>query len=467
MADDPKPASTERADGTHRPAVVPVADSPAAAELEQRRRHILRDTLFKFLIAILLILAKELIDRKTDAGAQLELSTYAWLEHRLGRPEPAADLPLVIVDISGLQPADIRGARRGEQATPRGPLLNLLRNLVIRQGAYAIGVDVDFSPEQNGRVPVTPQDDRFFKDCLDLSHSYNKTVLLGVYRTIGLQRDRWLGNSDYQELAANILAPRGEVTKMTECISMNGAACQDDTLAALLGKEMTKLTYAETPPAERYWGLLERFSAHQLPKSRVSLLWFPVDYSRLHSLMSSDYTVSMSRALDGSMPGNLFRDRIVLLGDANPEKSADKFIVPGEGEPVPGIYIHASAIYTLAQAPLYEPSPWGRFLIDLALAALVILPIWWIRRHYAGRADLRVAEHRLEGLLIFVVIALAIILGAAFVHLHRILWTDFVLAVLALLVHPKAERYTRWLRNVLPKAWRSIVFENAEEEHSA
>ena len=80
--------------------------------------------------------------------------------------------------------------------------------------------------------------------------------------------------------------------------------------------------------------------------------------------------------------GDFFRNKIVLLGDANPDTSADKFIVPGEHEPIPGIYIHASAIYTLSQAPLYQLSCVGgtrlfpsRFCIEEG-KSLTLLVAW-------------------------------------------------------------------------------------------
>jgi CHASE2 domain-containing sensor protein len=196
---------------------------------------------------------------------------------------------------------------------------------------------------------------------------------------------------------------------------------------------------------------------------------FPVDYSQLKTLMSREHTFPSVDAKAISESGGFFRKKIVLLGDANPETSPDKFIVPGQAEPIPGIYIHASAIYTLLKAPLYELTETGRMVVDLLLAVVVIGTISGIRWFYAGRAGTEIAHHRLEGLLIVLVVIFVIVISFGFVQLHRVLWTDSVLALFALLLHPMSERTTKaagnWLGKLLPEAWRRIAFEEAKEGH--
>src|SRR5262249_28899349 len=98
--------------------------------MAEKRRQILRDALLSLVVAVLLIVAKEVIDGKTEVGEQLELGTYSWLQHRLASKEGPAHLPLAIVDISGLKTQVIAGARKGEEATPREPLEDLLSALL-------------------------------------------------------------------------------------------------------------------------------------------------------------------------------------------------------------------------------------------------------------------------------------------------------------------------------------------------
>jgi CHASE2 domain len=440
---------------------------PSPAERKTVRQRIWSDIAFSIVTAILLILAKEFLDSKTKAGEQLELATYGWLQHQLASLEPDAELPLVIVDLTDTKPKKIKGAQKGEQATPRDTLLSLLTTLIVKKNARAVGIDVDLSPLHDGRLPVTPGDYKFFDDCLTLQEKNPRSkIYLGVYRTVVLPRKNWLGPDKYQSLAASILAPRHEVTKMVSCIAANGAeTCEADTLSGLLAKELP--SQPATPRkhlADRFPRIAERISDRRLTGD-LSVGLFPVDYSQLHRLMSHDYTFPSGDPKIVSTFPDFFETKIVLVGDANPDSSADKFVVPGEPEPVPGIYIQASAIYTLSQAPLYELTDLGRWVVDLGLAFLVIVAISLIRWFHSGRTTREVAHHRIEGWLILVVVVVCIIVGAGFVRKHRILWTDFVLAIFALLLHPTGEKYTKgilkWLGKVLPVSWRRVVFEDA------
>jgi CHASE2 domain-containing sensor protein len=439
--------------------------------MKNERRSIWTDFLFSLVVAVVLIFAKEVIDEHTVAGQQLELATYGWLQHRLASLEPDAQLPLVILDISDLKPEPVPGAQKKEEATPRKQLQELLNTLILKEGAYAVGVDVDFSPLQDGRLPVTPLDHSFFDFCLDLQNTEHRKIYLGVYRTVLRNKDEWLGPPEYRELGASILAPRFEVTKMVNCIAVDGATpCKEDTLAALLAREMQKLT---EPPQKhlvaRIPFLFEQVSTERL-SSGVSVGLFPVDYSQLKTLMSREHTFPSVDPRAMAESRDLFRNKIVLLGDANPDFSSDKFIVPGESEPIPGIYIHASAIYTLANAPLYQLSGIGRWVVDIFLALAVLGPIAAIRLYYSTRTKLELAHHRIEGWLILLVVLLSIGIAIGFVHLHRVLWTDFVLAIFALLLHPMGERFTHGISHrlgmLLPKLWRRLAFEHTPKEHA-
>lgn len=445
--------------------------TPRAANMTEKRQAILKDLGFGLLVAVALIFAKEWIDQNTLTGQQLELATYELLQQRLASQEPDAQLPLVIVDLSDLKPQAVEGGQRREEATPREPLETLLKDLLVRGGAYAVGVDVDFSPLQDGRLPVTPRDYDFFDFCLDPKNTENKRVYLGVYRTVLEPREKWLGPDKYKELGASILAPRFDVTKMVNCVAVAGVKeCEQDTLAALLAGEMRKLMEpAEEPLVARFPGIFERFSEQRISKG-VSVGLFPVDYSQLKTLMSREHTFPSVKPEVMAEFGNYFRNKIVLLGDVNPETSTDKFIVPGQKEPIPGVYIHASAIYTLSQAPLYEFNKWGGRLVDLLLALAVVGAIGTIRWCYSGRDHVEVAHHRLEGILVILVVILSIVIAVGLVHVHRVLWTDFVLAIFALLLHPAGERYTKgltkWLGQAAPKAWRRTALEENGGGHS-
>jgi CHASE2 domain-containing sensor protein len=445
----------------------PQSDLPTPEQVRARRKSIWRDALLGVCVAVALILGKEWLDQHTQIGEELQLATFSWFQHRLASKEGDAQLPVAVVDLSSIKVEPIKGARRGEAATPRGQLKDLLRDLLVEHRARAVGIDVDFSPENEGRVPVTPKDHDFFDFCLRLRTETGKKIYLGAARTVLLKRESWLGPEKYKDLAANILAPRAEVTKMMKCVEVNGSeTCEGDSMAALLAKELKDVVEPQPSHfAEKLCWLFEQVSTQRL-SGDVAVGLFPLDYSQLTTLISREHTID-ARAIATS--GDFFKNNIALLGDADPDQSADKFNVPGVHEPVPGIYIHASAIYTLLRAPLYTLTEFGRWFVDLSLALFVIVGIFAIRWYYSSRTVLQVAVHRLQGLLVDVVVVLVLVVGVLLTRVHRVLWTDFTLAIFALFVHPASERYVKKLGQalvkVVPKAWRSAVLEQSKEGH--
>jgi len=77
-----------------------------------------------------------------------------------------------------------------------------------------------------------------------------------------------------------------------------------------------------------------------------------VDFSALDTLMTSAHTISSLRPEDLQARAELIRRSAVLVGDVKSPAGSDVFRVPGRFDLVPGVYIHASAVYTLSQAPL-------------------------------------------------------------------------------------------------------------------
>jgi hypothetical protein len=406
-----------------------------------RTRAIWRRAAWSALTAIVLILTQRYIEH-TDAGEQLKIATYGWLQHRL-RSE--ATPPIVVVDISAIRPTPIPGAQKDEEATPRTPLLELLSRLAMH-GPRAIGVDIDFSPDLDGRVPITSGDGKFFEDCLELERDTKVPIYLGVARTISLPPERWLWRERYQDLAASILAPRAHLEMMVACLKRNGGACGNDSMAARLAARINASNVERCFAGELWWfRWLDCDTGHQLTNGLYAGL-FPVDYSQLRALKSETRTAAHV-ALDD---GEFVRGKVVLLGDTSLDQGADTFVVPGEGEPIAGVYVNASAAYTLAMAPLstfHWPS-----LIDAALALLLIailIAVQWAYRDLPREPS----EERIQGALIAVFVGL-VVAFAAVVQIHRIMWPDFTMVIFGLLMHPKVERWARtllnWLRDRTP-----------------
>jgi CHASE2 domain-containing sensor protein len=173
---------------------------------------------------------------------------------------------------------------------------------------------------------------------------------------------------------------------------------------------------------------------------------FLMNYSKLEAIqMETLLTVSRTSVAEF---GGRYGGRVVLIGNAS-ESASDRFTVPGRSATVPGVYLHATAVYTLAREPLLEPTHQVRLVVDLALTALIIILVGVTRRR------LTKAGHGAEGEVVpwvyFGWTSLGLIpAGVALVYFTHVMWLDFVLVAAALLLHAPLEhlaqkRLERWL----------------------
>src|SRR2546423_11402677 len=118
----------------------------------------------------------------------------------LGRSNSVA-----IVDVTDLPRESDSGVSEGGSAVSRPALLGLMSELIAKTEPKpkAIGVDVDFSPDDNGN-PITARDYAFFRDCLAVSRASGVPIFLGVHRHAGDRPNKWLGSPEAAELAAGI-----------------------------------------------------------------------------------------------------------------------------------------------------------------------------------------------------------------------------------------------------------------------
>ena len=213
------------------------------------------------------------------------------------------------------------------------------------------------------------------------------------------------------------------------------------------------------PPAPNWLGrAIAR--ASETRTNEFSASEFLVDYSGLEKLVRD--RVRVSDAADLSKRENTLQGQLVLIGRATPEQTGDQFVVPGRGEPVQGVYIHASAAYTLLEAPLYRMTELGRLTADLLASVAVfgtIAVICWV---YSRRTRSEIAIHRMHVMLTGLVVMTVIFFGHFLVQTTRLIWTDFLLVIGALLIHSPAERLFYWLRSRIPIAWHSIILEDAK-----
>jgi CHASE2 domain-containing sensor protein len=188
---------------------------------------------------------------------------------------------------------------------------------------------------------------------------------------------------------------------------------------------------------------------------------FLIDYSLLETIASQ--RIMASNAKDLIDDADRLRGRTVLVGRGTYQKTSDTFIVPGRGEPVPGVLVQACATQTLLTAPLLELTAFGRLLADAIAALLILGVVLWIRLVYNRTTRSEVAAERLHGWLTAGMAGLIIVVGHTLVHYTRLMWTDFVLVLVALTLHAPAEHAAktvdRWTRHGWSSIWRDEVFE--------
>jgi hypothetical protein len=127
---------------------------------------------------------------------------------------------------------------------------------------------------------------------------------------------------------------------------------------------------------------------------------------------------------------------MIILGDAT--RFTDPFIVPGRERPIGGVYLEASAAYTLAIEPLYEFKHSVRLALDLVISVAIILGVAWMRYRHLKEGE-KFHWHKWQSRFVYGTVAVVLVAGVLLVRGFGIMWLDFFLVVFALLLHPSVE----------------------------
>jgi CHASE2 domain-containing sensor protein len=429
--------------------------------VRHRQSEILRDFASAFLLCLFLFAAKELFVEHTLAGQVFEEASYQLLQHRLTETlGQFDDVPVTVVDISPLQQQDVEPGLGGGQATPAKDLLELLQTIASAH-PKAIGIDIDLSPE--GSVDIAPGALELFKGAEQIKEQLGITVAIGVHRTEAGPRELRLGFPRYSDLAASIAIPRRDLTEVRvmarSIVPMhNGAPDKDDrieSMSAVLASALQTTQDTSAMGALIRSGILRKTEIVDKPGLQADE--FLVDFSPAKLLIEN--RVVAKTPADIARQAHRFAGRIVLLGDGDPEKTAasDSYLIPGQpvGQLTPGVYVHACAAYTLSRAPLFEFTGMGRLLADLVLFLIAFAPlcIWRLRRS-PDESQVRTREFLLALLSVLILIAFAHTL----VRTTRILWTDFSVGVVAIILHVAARDlsgiFVHWAESHVSLMWR-------------
>jgi CHASE2 domain-containing sensor protein len=440
----------------------PAADSGVTQAVIVTKRHeVLRKIRFSFwmslVITISLLLVKLRVER-TNIGGQIESMTYDLLQNHL---TASGDLRVVVLNISGIQMKPTLGPQPG-LITDREPLKDIVDALVKLkkegQGPTAIGLDVDFSPDVHGYA--YPDDPKVLDFLLDMNKEI--PIRVGVNSSLALGPQRWLGDPKYMDLATCVTVPKPEKGQSTwympEFLVVNYPAASFGGISERcpsMGVALANATVKEVSPELSLFAETIRMKTGEDPISKSEFL---VDYSPLESLIRSAPDVVSAADLAKEPAKESVKGKIVLLGRT--KNTTDTFTVPGKPEQAyPGVFLHACAIYTLKNGPLYGLKGLTRTLFDVGFSAIVFGSLFLIRSWQFNQGMEVAIGHRLPAFLSLGVAFILSIGATYFVDKTHVMWDDFILVDIVLLVHTPIEHNTvefgKWLGATM-RSWFRI-----------
>jgi CHASE2 domain-containing sensor protein len=400
---------------------------------------------------------------QTDFGKLVEQMTYDLLQLHLSPTLLTKESsPVIVLDISGIPMVPAKGLQPG-LITARKPLEKIVDSLTSKEGINApraIGLDVDFSPNSHGYAD--PEDPALLDSLL--VENQKVPIRVGVHDSLALGPEQWLRNSKYQVLASCVVVPNpdpGQSTRyMPEWLDVNYSKPVYEGITAhcpSLGVALIKATVTDV----RWW--LRWFAENSNRKTSedqasLSAPLFLVDYSQLEVLSSSAKEIYDP---DAKVPINVdVGGKIVLLGRT--KNTTDTFTVPGRPEkPYPGVFLHACAAYTLSTSSLLQLTSLGRAVFDVLFPVGIFVAVFWIRLRRLKKGEEDSTEDGFPELLSFIVTLILVVGAIKFVRETRLMWDNFILVAVVLIVHPPLERATREIHSWLSaryRSWRHVFF---------
>lgn len=388
-----------------------------------------RSRAFWTVTTIIGLIGLKTIFELTPWGEFVEDKTYTALLGRFSARGTTTRPDVLVIDISAIA-REPRKNGSTDMITPRQPIQDLIA-VLTELHPKTVGVDVDFSPDDQ---LIDPEDPKFFQWCLERTRQKGVRVFLGVLRSAVTPDKEWLWDDRYQRLAGFIGVENSRSwgdhwpDRATYWLMAGNGQPLRSLSAALAGIDLNRLIYGNA----RY----ERLNWAMKPTSIIDFA--PVTRMKEDAL----YAESPIDANYFRKQADKIRDRIVLLGDINPEncdpkRDDDCFYVTGIKTPIHGIFLHACAAMTiLHDTPIYELTFVGRILADGILAFVVLIAVQatvWLRSRLQlpiGRLEHIVKDIIFTALLIGAVVTVALIC----VGYTSVLWTDFIVVCLVLFV---------------------------------
>ncbi len=377
------------------------------------------------LFPILILLAGKLAFERTDPGRRLESYSYEVLQSYLPSFSPGEDMPVVVVDVGGL------GGGREGQPTPQAKLEDVV-GAIARQNPRAIALAMDFSPNVNGGWH-NHDDWEVLEFCLDLKGK-GLPVFVGVDRRAESLPDEWLGDERYKPLAAGMRFQSPNAQRVILWVK------PDDSPEALpsISQALAERYRERLPePPALLAPMLEKIEGYEHETERRDGSDFTytkalVNYSILEAIEGTSLAASSGDTIEDNKWR--FRDKLVIVGLIR--GSEDKITVPvrGTATSVPGVLLHASATYTLARSPLFEFTRGSRILLALLPQLACLAVVGFLR--YRNRGNAEYDWSKKEWLAAVVTACLVFVGGIILIRYLGVMWFDFLIVVIALLLHP-------------------------------
>ncbi len=406
-------------------------------------------------LAVIILTCRQFFEQ-TSLGHGFRQFETAVLQSMQGIAHSPDRLP-IIVNISPIREAGI--------PTDRALLDKLIRKLDSMQ-VRAIGVDVDFSPLDDGQ-PVTPKDWDYFHEWTQLAEQSGLQLRLGVYRRATDVPAHWLGLQEFTHLAAGIATPSDD--RGYNFYSVNTPSSEKQRSGQL--QPMSVALYTAAGGNLRSHGIVRADSRD----GSLSTSRYRIDFSDSILRLLASQTVDYARPEDLDIAEQTrrlnFGGAVVLIGDTTiPD---DQFCRPFSTTPTSGLVSQAASLVTLRQGGLQEIEGAAAAGLDLTEVVLVGFLLWifdrWRRPPNSAPALVRAASashtdiggHTQTGIetvtmtgkgavplearkpldvaetsYCMVVALLTGVTGLVIVRTNSVFWPDFLWISVALLIHP-------------------------------
>lgn len=399
--------------------------------IRHRRRKIVSDFVIGVLITILLVSAKIAVEH-TYLGHRIELLAYEFLHRRLSSFDPSAPLPVVVLDISKLS-----GGKDGT-TTSRQQLQTMI-DALLETEPRGIAIDHNFSPDRKSGL-WRSKDDPDFLDHLRAKTTSDIPIYVGVIseNVAPGEPDLWLGSKEFRELATYMDINDEDTTKVPLWVR-----CGSEKVYSISGRLAQSMPHTPQPPRLLRPIFRDLAQEEQECGEQCRCAYTLVNYAKLEAMQAQSLPIITADAIKNAE--DKFHERFVLLGDGKLTRAQDPFVVVGRTTPVTGVFLHATALYTLVSEPLYLFTESARVAIDLLLAILILSLVGILRWRHLN--DENFVYHQREKVLIWLAVATVFIVGILLIQWLHIIWLDFVLVILALLLHqPAAALFARLRR---------------------